>query len=817
MIAEQHSRARLEDISMEKEKNTPQNSSSETPSESEAFAGNEIKSLQTSPIPVKNERLSTIQKIILLSIILIAAALLSAYMLLKTSSASSKNNLIANKPPTFNTPADSNKQPPTSQPVSEGTQPSSTQQMQSQPELPPAQPTSLKTAQNFFAQQDYNNAYTAYNQLYQLFSINPDEKLITDYLQLKMAICLKKSGDIEQAGNLLKTVIQSRSPVTRVIANYYLGSIETQKKQYLKARTRAYQTIALIDTIDIEEPWVVSLQNDCYYLIAETMTRNILSFGDSDKDLPKDIWSDNLQIDPFTDITEEQLRHILNSGTETLSKAMLSPQILKEPSHGSTTDNWSITCHGASIEELLTRFAANIQTDVFWTLGDDSTGIRKRMISLYIKTASPLQIITVAAGSAGLLANIDDEKIINISNPDDYSSSSQHLSLLTDEAIFIWQKFLLASPNNNKVANAHFALGLLYTQKKQITTALAEYKLVANRFSQLPIAPFALLHSSKIKVNLLDYSGARQDLKQLIEQYPDAEIADQACLYLADSTANTGFKEEAAKLYRKVYNLSFSPESQTTAAFGAGKCFYDINDCNSAAKWFVRYVENCPDKTSTNKNLSVAYALLGKCYMALGKKPQACNAFKLALDGKLSSKQYVETVSELVKGYMDQELFVEAIETLENINLWQFSDKETIEILILKSKLLRTIGLPAKAVIILADKIDYISDAQLKAQTSLELINCYIAKGDLERAYITLTEILAVVEPGPLAYEIALTLADVCLRLNRNAQAYSICSQLLDLNPPEQIKQQALDIISSVYKQKKDYDKAALALLGQWK
>jgi len=126
-------------------------------------------------------------------------------------------------------------------------------------------------------------------------------------------------------------------------------------------------------------------------------------------------------------------------------------------------------------------------------------------------------------------------------------------------------------------------------------------------------------------------------------------------------------------------------------------------------------------------------------------------------------------------------------------------------------------GLINKAITILGDKAEYISQPQLKAKISLELVDCYINKGSLELAREELTEILAITESGPLAYTIALRLADVCLKLGQSHQAISVCSQLLALEPPAQIKQEALDILATAYNQQKNYNRAVLALLGQWK
>ena len=87
----------------------------------------------------------------------------------------------------------------------------------------------------------------------------------------------------------------------------------------------------------------------------------------------------------------------------------------------------------------------------------------------------------------------------------------------------------------------------------------------------------------------------------------------------------------------------------------------------------------------------------------------------------------------------------------------------------------------------------------------------------METALQKLAKILELAESGPLVHKIALRLANICLQLGQHNQAISVCSQLLDLQPSEQTKQQTLELMAMAYNQQKNYDRAALALLGQWK
>ena len=72
-------------------------------------------------------------------------------------------------------------------------------------------------------------------------------------------------------------------------------------------------------------------------------------------------------------------------------------------------------------------------------------------------------------------------------------------------------------------------------------------------------------------------------------------------------------------------------------------------------------------------------------------------------------------------------------------------------------------------------------------------------------------------EPGPLAQQPARAVAEVCLKLERGSQAVSVCLQLLESDVSEQKKQEILRMLAEAYNQQENYDKATLALSGQWK
>lgn len=688
-----------------------------------------------------------------------------------------------------------------------------------QPTEPPA-PVSLKVAQNLYVQKEYNQAKAVYRQLRQ--SLPQKAQLQKDFLKLKMALCAMRAGELEEADQMFNETDKSKSHIVALMTNYHRISIEMQRKQYLNARKRAYRVIALIAAVDIDTPIASALRSNCYFLIAEAMTRNVLSLSDNDSDLPGKFWSASTEIDPFADLDNEQLQRLLKSGDDYLTDALLTPQIRKI-THENGTILWSALCNGASIEEFLARFASNAELDVSWILSDAKSTLQTRDIAharpvvLYLPVANRQQLIAAAAGQVGLLAQIRDDNTITVYQPDKFSSLSQHISLLCDEAVSLWQRFLLTFQSDERIANAHFALGLLYARKGDIPEAIAEHKLVANKFSFSSLAPYALLHLSKLKSGpkVKDFVGAKQDLEQLVFQYPDSEVATQAYVNLAEYTARAGLTKEATKIYQKVYNLGLSEKSQSAAALGAGKCFYQISDYNSAARWLAIHINLAQNQKS--KDVCAAYSLLGKTYLALKDPQQACLAFQRAIDGQLPREEYVETVSDLINGYVEQGKFVCALDTLENVDFWQFSQAELVRVLLLKSKILQDMGLAEKAIAVLNDQAEYISDQQLKAEILFEIANCRIARGQLQLAREELTNLLIVARSGPLAYKIAIRLAEICSLLGLDSQVISVCTQLMDSDAPEETRKKAAVILAQAHNDRQNYDSAALALLNKQK
>jgi tetratricopeptide (TPR) repeat protein len=764
----------------------------------------------------RRKSFTLLQKIIAAGIILITAVLLFIFFGLKTDSASDPRLISAGQLPSFEQ-GDLNVRPA----KTDSKNAESTQTAKQGDDFLQKQPISLKVARDFFKQKNYQNAYLVYDRLYEALPIS--EVMLRDFIHLQMAQCLEINKDYEQASRFYVMISESPSPVVRIIANYHLSLLEIRRKRYLYARTRAYKALALVKSVDFDNDWELAFECDCYFLAAESLTRYVLSLNNADSDIPENLWTKpNISMEPFGDMGEEQLRLALKSGSEHINAGLLDPKIARLEDRD-FLPRWSVTSYGAPIEELLAKIAAVADIDVQWAfersseLNSEPELLRLSPTTVHLPSLTTEQIVLIAAGCTGLLARSEEDSgkyKVTVYNPADYSSLNEHVSFLGQHAISLWRKYILMFNSEKRLGNAHFAMGLLQAQTDMAAEAIGEYKLVANRFSQTSLAPYAFLHSSRIKTELRDYRGAREDLKQLIEQYPDTEIHGRAYLRLADVTKMAGLYGEAAQLYCRVYNFGLTDDSKAASAFGAAVCFYQFEAFQDTVMWLERYLDVA--KSERSNYLYSAYFLLGKANLALGNFEQASAAFQIALTEQTSREQYVEAVKALVQGQIEQENFLEALDALENAHSVALSEEQSVEMLLLKSTVYRMLGLVDYSIDSLRNRAEYVTDTKLRTKITFELARCYFADGDLELARSSYSDVLRAVEPGPMAESAALELAEVCLELGQSSQSISVCLQLLDSDLPEQTKQKALKTLADAYNHQKDYDKAALALSNQW-
>jgi len=400
-----------------------------------------------------------------------------------------------------------------------------------------------------------------------------------------------------------------------------------------------------------------------------------------------------------------------------------------------------------------------------------------------------------------------------IHDPAAVASASDLRDLLLAEAVSAWRRVLLRDTDPDRLAYAHFALGALYERQADKASAMAEYRVLVQRYPRSPLTPKARLQSAGVRIELRDYRGARSELLDLLDQHPNYPVTDVVYLRLGEATMEAGLLDEAAQTLKKLYLCELSATSQVSAAFGAAMCFYRKGDTAEAATWFKRYlaVAGKTDDPRTDQ----ANHLLAKCLLAQGKPADAAVALRRVVNGHPPAALRSEAMLDLARTLAGQGEYTAALAVIEEINGGTVTPAVADETTILQARTLRLIGLPDRGLRVLRGRQDAVSSLAARVAMEVELARCCAAMGDSEGARQHLTQALPHLEAGPVAWQAAMDLAQIHLDGNRCAQAVSLYQGLLAQALPDDVRRRALAALGGAYLRDRDYVRAALVLAGK--
>lgn len=675
---------------------------------------------------------------------------------------------------------------------------------------PPAPPAAVvpegcswRTAERAYADRRWADSLAQYQQLLAAAEGNSQDELVADFLRLREAQCeLNLGGKASEAPAGLTAAAKSRSPAVRGVALLQMASVDAAAGQYLKARTNAYRAVGALSVAGLPP----SLQAACDSVVAETLARKALSFfGDGDL-LP----GRAAGADPFAGIkSEEALRAVLAAGTERLAAAALGPRIAVEQKE-KVGPRWTVTSAGAPLEEVLCRIAGGSDLDIAW--GAIEPAARQRPLEIALTDETDHRVTEVACGAVGLVARLTGTRVV-VHDPAAVASASDLRDLLLAEAVSAWRRVLLRDADPDRLAYAHFALGVLCEQQADKAAAMVEYRVLVQRYPRSPLTAPSRLQSAGVRIELRDYLGARSDLLDLLDQQPNYPRCDAVYLRLGQATMEAGLFDEAAQTFKKLYFCELSAASQVGAAFGAATCFYRKGDMAEAATWFKRYLD-LAGKTE-DPRADQGNHLLAKCLLAQGKPAEAAVALRRVVNGHPPAALRAEAMVDLARTLAGQGEYTAALAVIEEINGGTVTPAVADETVILQARTLRLIGLPERGLRLLRGRQEAASSLPARVAMEVELARCYAAMGDREGARQHLTQALPHLEAGPLAWQAAMDLAQIHLDANRSAQAVSLYQGLLAQALPDDVRRRVLAALGGVYLRDRDYVRAALVLAGK--
>ncbi len=656
-------------------------------------------------------------------------------------------------------------------------------------------------AEAAFREEDYTTALGYYRHLLDATDDKPVDPFVTDYLRMRSGRCLIQLGSVDQARSVLERAARSGSPIVRAVANYYLAEVELRAGRHSPARRRAYAAIASLGAMEMPQ----SLERDCDYLIARTLTETTMTFLNADEPIP---WPGRQPSDPFAGLDDAELRRLLHDGSERLSDAVLGPRV-EAASRTSAGRFWSVGCWEATLEEVLYRFASAAGTDLRWATA--APPVRQRGVTLAFRSESEHRIFEVACGVAGLVARFARGEVL-VHDPDAISSLSEKSDLFQAEAVSAWRRFFLRAPDDRGVPAGHFALGRLYEGADEVTDAMREYRLLASRFPRNELAPRSLMRKARIQISLRDYAGARADLVDLLDLYPDYPAVDNVYLYLGRSALETGLWDEAIRTFRKLYYMNLSKASRLEACRGVARAHFEQGNYTEAVEWYERYFRASDDPTG--EPAARAFLNWGMCEFAMGNLDKAAAAMKLSLGAEGPRDMRIRASLTLAEVEFERQNFLAALGLVNDISGERLNEQQTFTRLRLRTMVLREMGAPFRARRMLTREVSEVSDEHLRALLAVEAAECLVAEDNRAEARAMLSDALGNMRPSPESHEAALLLARLSLEDGRYRQAAEVAETLLETSCPAHIRRQAEEILGMARAYLRDYEGAAEALSG---
>jgi tol-pal system protein YbgF len=126
----------------------------------------------------------------------------------------------------------------------------------------------------------------------------------------------------------------------------------------------------------------------------------------------------------------------------------------------------------------------------------------------------------------------------------DAAAYEQAFSLLSnkqyDQSAVAFRDYLLHYPDGQFVANAHYWLGDIYFQQKNLTEAEKELNLVISQYSTSGKAADAQLKLAMLHAQQGNTDQARQELKAIMNRFPGSSAAQLASIQLQQLNASQG-------------------------------------------------------------------------------------------------------------------------------------------------------------------------------------------------------------------------------------------------------------------------------------
>jgi tetratricopeptide (TPR) repeat protein len=149
-------------------------------------------------------------------------------------------------------------------------------------------------------------------------------------------------------------------------------------------------------------------------------------------------------------------------------------------------------------------------------------------------------------------------------------------------------------PKTSLLDDSYFELALAYTRENNTSKAVETYEILANNFPKSPYRSRALLNKGLILYNAESLEEAMRVLQQLVQEYPNEEVAQQGLKTAKEISIDLAAVDVFASWVKQLKGVTLQDNELERASFTAAERLFNDNKKKAAQKALTSYLENYP-------------------------------------------------------------------------------------------------------------------------------------------------------------------------------------------------------------------------------
>ena len=149
-------------------------------------------------------------------------------------------------------------------------------------------------------------------------------------------------------------------------------------------------------------------------------------------------------------------------------------------------------------------------------------------------------------------------------------------------------------PKTSLLDDSYFQLALAFTRENNTAKAIETYDILAEGFPKSPYRSRALLNKGLILYNAESLEEAMRVLQQLVQEYPNEEVAQQALKTAKEISIDLAAVDVFATWVKQLKGVTLQDNELERASFTAAERLFNDNKKKAAQKALTSYLENYP-------------------------------------------------------------------------------------------------------------------------------------------------------------------------------------------------------------------------------